>query len=188
MFQLGTLRLNLLFKWNFFLLTFLLSIALFVLVEDVSSRQHVSILTLVTLIGTDPVETVQILLDSFDEVATGDNCVRHGAKFLTWVLININVRHLLVLNGHIVTVLALFALFTHASLEVRTQGALVISYRSRKKHDKIRRANLISSQKYLLYPSSVVLISTTPLNRDISRAFCSAFFLFSSFSLYLASS
>lgn len=85
------------------------------------------VLTIVTVVWTLPIETVQILLDCFDEVLTSDDSISWGfTDFDTRIRINIDVRLLRLLDSHVVRVLALFAFFTDTCLEIWTQSIGII--------------------------------------------------------------
>jgi hypothetical protein len=98
-----------------------------VLLQDVALGQPVEVLAGVSVVVADPVETVLVLLDSFDEIlARDDGILGHLAGLLAGVCVDVNVRLLGVGHGHVVRVLALFALLAHTGLEVGTQGLLEV--------------------------------------------------------------
>lgn len=82
----------------------------------------------VAIVGANPVETVLVSLDSVNEVLACDD--RVGSLVLTWVRVDVNVRGGHIAHSHVVRVLALFALLADTSLEVGTQGCLVIDFAS----------------------------------------------------------
>ena len=102
-------------------------LGLLVSLQDVSGGQHMSVGAVVALVGAHPVETIQVLLHSFDEVLARDDRVWLLANLRTRVRVNIDVRRLLIREGHIVRVLTLLTLLAHTSLEVTAKSLLVVN-------------------------------------------------------------
>ena len=86
--------------------------------------------TFVTSHWAYPVETIQIILDSLEEITAGNNRVWRRAEFVTWVSVQIDSHITGISEGQIVTVFTSLALLTDTSLEVGTQGLLLVDYRS----------------------------------------------------------
>lgn len=83
-----------------------------------------SVLTFVSFVRAHPVETIQVLLYSFNKVLASDYSVRYLAKLGSGVLVNIDTGSLGFCERHIVRVLALFTLFTNTSLEESAKSPL----------------------------------------------------------------
>jgi len=76
------------------------------------------ILARISLVGTFPVETVELFLNSIDEVSASDDGVGCFSRLLSRVLVEININAAVILKGQVVTILALFSLFANSRLEV----------------------------------------------------------------------
>ena len=87
-----------------------------------------SILAVIAIIWTLPIETVHASFDSSDKVLAGDDSVWHLADLCSGVRVNVDVCFFSLLNCQVVTVFALFALLTHSSFEVTTESFLVVDY------------------------------------------------------------
>lgn len=102
---------------------------------------------LIAIIGADPVETIEVLLDGVQEVAAGNDRVWHRAHFLTGIGVQIQGQATLVFKRQVVTVFAFLAFLANTSLEVGAQSALFINYKHRHQselktlHNSISRGN-----------------------------------------------
>jgi hypothetical protein len=141
-------------------------------IQNVALGQHMSVGAVVASIRTRPIETIQIFLNSVQEIPTGDDCVWRLANFRTRVWVQVNGHSSVVFEGEIMTVFTFFALFANTSLEVGAQCFLVIDYKFKSEKSMLTPTRFAGNlSPHLLSPSSVLAIWVTPLNKEASSAF-----------------
>ena len=86
-----------------------------------------SVGTIVTSIGTLPVEAVKVALNCINEISARDDCVGNATCFLTRVLVQVDSHGPSVFKSQIVTVLALLAFLADTSLEIGAKSVLQIN-------------------------------------------------------------
>lgn len=127
--QVGSLFFNLLFEGLLVLvIRGFFAILLLVTVEHVTFRQPMEIGTIVSCIGASPVETIEFLLDSLEEIATGNDSVWRLASLDSRVSVQVDSHVTGILEGQIVTILALLAFLTNTGLEIGTQCLLLVDF------------------------------------------------------------
>ena len=87
-----------------------------------------SVLAFVASIRADPIETIQVLLNSIDKALARDDCIGYFARLRSRVLVDIDTCLLLLLNRQVVRILALLSLFTNASFEVAAKRVFVVDF------------------------------------------------------------
>lgn len=86
------------------------------------------ILTIISCNWAIPVETIEFLLDRFDEIATGNDSVWRLASLDSRVSVQIDSHVTGILKSQIVTILALLAFLTNTGLEIGTQCLLLVDF------------------------------------------------------------
>lgn len=90
--KLVTLLFNLFLKRHFLVGVFVTGhFYLSVLHKHVACWESVHVVAVVAVVGTDPVETVQVSLNRIDKVLASDNSVGDLGNLNTWVSINVDV-------------------------------------------------------------------------------------------------
>jgi len=89
----------------------------------------------ITLVGAFPVETVELLLNSIDEVSAGNDGVGCFSRLGSRVGVEININAAVVLKGQVVTVLALFSLLANSRLEVAAKRSFKVDWKRTRRLD-----------------------------------------------------
>jgi hypothetical protein len=93
------------------------------------------VLALICHVGAIPVETIELFLNSIDEVSASDNGVGCFTRLGSRVCVEINVYTTVVLKGQVVTVFALLSLLANSRLEVPAKRSLKIDCKRTRRLD-----------------------------------------------------
>ena len=108
------------------------------------------VLACVASIRTKPLETIELLLNCFDEWSASDDGVRSFARFGPRIWVEIDFHLTIVFKRQVVTVFAFFSFFANTSLEVAAKRGFFVNYKGERLDQNVKIID------YLLSPSALV--------------------------------